>query len=81
MLSLGGAIGAGLFAGSSSAIQAAGPSVMLAYLLAGLILFVVIYGVGQIVLQQKNKICRNVRNRFSILRESLGTFYRLGVLG
>ena len=55
MLSLGGAIGAGLFAGSSSAIQAAGPSVMLAYLLAGLILFVVIYGVGQIVLQQKTK--------------------------
>ncbi|MQW23860.1 MULTISPECIES: amino acid permease [unclassified Lactococcus] len=55
MLSLGGAIGAGLFAGSSSAIQAAGPSVILAYLLAGLILFVVIYGVGQIVLHQKTK--------------------------
>ena len=55
MLSLGGAIGAGLFAGTGTAIAAAGPSVMLAYILAGLILFVVIYGVGQIVLQQQEK--------------------------
>ncbi|MEY8538489.1 amino acid permease [Lactococcus muris] len=53
MLSLGGAIGAGLFAGSSSAIQASGPAVMLAYLLAGIILYVVMYGAGQIILHQK----------------------------
>lgn len=53
MLSLGGAIGAGLFAGSSSAIQAAGPAVMLSYLLAGVILYVIMHGVGQIILHQK----------------------------
>lgn len=53
MLSLGGAIGAGLFAGSSNAIQAAGPAVMIAYLLAGVILYVVMHGVGQIILHQK----------------------------
>jgi L-asparagine transporter-like permease len=55
MLSLGGAIGAGLFAGSGQAIAAAGPSVILTYLLAGLILFVIMHGVGQIVLHQKEK--------------------------
>ncbi len=53
MLSLGGAIGAGLFAGSSNAIQAAGPAVMIAYLLAGVILYVVMHGVGQIIIHQK----------------------------
>ena len=37
MISLGGVIGAGLFVGSSSAIQNAGPAVMFAYLLAGMI--------------------------------------------
>lgn len=55
MLSLGGAIGAGLFAGSGTAIAAAGPSVILTYLIAGLILFIVLHGVGQIVLHQKEK--------------------------
>lgn len=55
MLSLGGAIGAGLFAGSGSAIAAAGPSVIFTYLIAGLILFVVMHGVGQIVLYQKTR--------------------------
>ena len=55
MLSLGGAIGAGLFAGSGQAIAMAGPSVILTYLLAGLILFVIMHGVGQIVLHQKEK--------------------------
>ncbi len=55
MLSLGGAIGAGLFAGSGQAIASAGPSVIFTYLIAGLILFVIMHGVGQIVLHQKTK--------------------------
>ncbi|GBG96920.1 amino acid permease [Lactococcus termiticola] len=49
MLSLGGAIGSGLFLGSASAIVAAGPAVLLSYLLAGLALYVVMYGVGRMV--------------------------------
>lgn len=41
MISLGGVIGAGLFVGSSGAILTAGPSVMLSYLLAGGMMFLV----------------------------------------
>ena len=49
MLSLGGAIGSGLFVGSGSVMSMAGPSAILAYVLAGLMLFVVMYGVGRMV--------------------------------
>ncbi|MDR2976932.1 MAG: amino acid permease [Streptococcaceae bacterium] len=55
MLSLGGSVGAGLFAGAGSAINMAGPAVLLTYILSGLLLFVVMYGVGQIVILQKVK--------------------------
>ncbi|WP_278368239.1 amino acid permease [Acetobacter orientalis] len=41
MISLGGVIGAGLFVGSGGAIATAGPSVLLSYLLAGGIMFLV----------------------------------------
>jgi len=41
MIAIGGIIGAGLFVGSSSAIAAAGPAVILSYLLAGAIVLVV----------------------------------------
>ncbi|MGO2957900.1 MAG: amino acid permease [Acetobacter sp.] len=41
MISLGGVIGAGLFVGSSGAILTAGPSVILSYLIAGAMMFLV----------------------------------------
>lgn len=53
MMSLGGAIGSGLFLGSGSVIASAGPAALISYLLAGLTLFVVMYGVGRMVIQQK----------------------------
>ena len=72
MMSLGGAIGAGLFAGTGSAIAAAGPAVILSYFVSGLILFIVMHGVGKIVLAQKEKsvgmsglIAPYVGNRFA----------------
>ncbi len=52
MMSLGGAIGSGLFLGSGQAIAAAGPAVLVSYILAGLTLFVVMYGVGRMVMHQ-----------------------------
>ncbi|HAX1532382.1 TPA: amino acid permease, partial [Enterococcus faecium] len=46
----GGAIGAGLFKGSGEAIGIAGPSVLIAFLIGGLILYIVMKGLGKIVL-------------------------------
>ena len=54
MLALGGAIGAGLFKGSGEAIGIAGPSVILAFLLGGLVLFIVMNGLGRLVLNSDN---------------------------
>ena len=50
MLALGGAIGVGLFKGSGEAIGIAGPSVLIAFLIGGLILYIVMKGLGKIVL-------------------------------
>ena len=44
MLALGGAIGAGLFKGSGEAIGIAGPSVLIAFLIGGCVLFIVMNG-------------------------------------
>jgi GABA permease len=41
MISIGGIIGAGLFVGSSAAIKAAGPAILLSYLLAGAVVLMV----------------------------------------
>lgn len=49
MISLGGAIGVGLFMGSSSTIKWTGPSVLLAYMFVGLILYVVMRALGEMI--------------------------------
>jgi len=47
MITIGGVIGAGLFVGSSAAIAAAGPAVVLSYLLAGALVFIVMRMLGE----------------------------------
>lgn len=47
LIALGGAIGTGLFYGSSSAIQAGGPSILLAYLVGGAVIFLVMRALGE----------------------------------
>lgn len=49
MIALGGTIGVGLFMGSKSTIEWTGPSVILAYLIAGLFLFLVMRAMGEMV--------------------------------
>ena len=54
MMSLGSAIGAGLFVGSGVGIAAAGPSVLLAYLIAGLIILAVMRMLAEMVAADPN---------------------------
>ena len=55
MLALGGAIGAGLFKGSGEAINIAGPSVLLAFAIGAIVLFIVMTGLGKLVLDGENQ--------------------------
>ncbi|MFC8303413.1 amino acid permease [Specibacter sp. NPDC057265] len=50
-MALGSAIGTGLFYGSSSAIQAAGPAVLFAYIVAGAAVFMVMRALGELAVR------------------------------
>lgn len=50
-LALGSAIGTGLFYGSAAAIQLAGPSVLLAYLIAGVAIYIVMRALGEMAVK------------------------------
>jgi len=56
MIALGGAIGAGIFKGSSSSIAAAGPSVLLAYVIGGIILLFVMQGLAEMAMNNAKAI-------------------------
>ncbi|MFC7441453.1 amino acid permease [Laceyella putida] len=50
LIAIGGAIGVGLFLGSASAIQAAGPALILSYALGGIIIFFIMRALGELIL-------------------------------
>ncbi|RLL40580.1 amino acid permease [Oceanobacillus piezotolerans] len=52
LIAIGGTIGTGLFLGSGKAIQLAGPSIILAYLLVGIALFFVMRALGELLLSK-----------------------------
>ena len=52
LMALGSTIGVGLFLGSASAIQIAGPSILLAYLLAGVVAFIVLRTLGEMAVHE-----------------------------
>lgn len=50
MIAIGGAIGTGLFLGSGSAIRAAGPAIILSYLIVGIITFFMMRALGELII-------------------------------
>ena len=51
LAALGGAIGVGLFLGSAGAMQTAGPSLMLTYFFAGIIMFYIMRALGEVAVE------------------------------
>lgn len=52
LIAIGGTIGTGLFLGSGKAIQLAGPSIILAYLIVGIAIFFVMRALGELLLSK-----------------------------
>lgn len=52
LIALGGAIGTGLFLGSAPIIQSAGPSIILGYLIGGLIAFLMMRQLGEMIVHE-----------------------------
>jgi hypothetical protein len=48
MIAIGGAIGVGLFLGSAKAIQQAGPSLLLSYAVAGVVIYFIMRALGEL---------------------------------
>ncbi len=75
-IALGSAIGTGLFYGSASAIKAAGPAVLLAYLIGGAAVFIVMRALGEMAAVQPGfRLLRQLRPPVS--RAAGRVYYRL----
>lgn len=71
-IALGTSIGTGLFMGSAGAIQMAGPAVLLAYLMAGIAVFIVMRALGEMALREPNAIGSISRYAHQYLSPSVG---------
>jgi GABA permease len=67
MITIGGIIGAGLFVGSSAAIHAAGPAIVVSYAITGLVVLLVMRMLGEMAVAHPN-----VRSFAEFAREGLG---------
>lgn len=54
LIAIGGAIGTGLFMGSGKTISLAGPSILLVYIIIGVMLFFVMRAMGELLLSNLN---------------------------
>lgn len=52
LIALGGAIGVGLFYGSSATIQMAGPAILLSYIVGGLVIFTIMRALGEMAVDE-----------------------------
>ncbi|HEX7374056.1 MAG TPA: amino acid permease [Steroidobacteraceae bacterium] len=67
MITIGGVIGAGLFVGSSAAIQAAGPAIIFSYVLAGALVYVIMRMLGEMAVAHPG-----IRSYTEFTRHGLG---------
>ena len=67
MIALGGIIGAGLFVGSSAAIAAAGPSIVVSYIIAGILVLLIMRMLGEMAVALPE-----IRSFTEFAREGLG---------
>jgi GABA permease len=67
MITIGGVIGAGLFVGSSAAIAAAGPAIILSYVLAGALVFLIMRMLGEMAVDHPG-----IRSFTEFARHGLG---------
>ena len=67
MITIGGVIGAGLFVGSSAAIQAAGPAIIFSYILAGAMVFLIMRMLGEMAVAHPG-----IRSYTEFTRHGLG---------
>lgn len=79
LIALGGAIGTGLFLGIGPAIQMAGPAVLLGYGVAGIIAFLIMRQLGEMVVEEP------VSGSFAHFAWNIGgrlrAFCRVGTIG
>ena len=54
LIALGGTIGTGLFLGSGKSIHSAGPAILLAYIITGIMCFLLMRALGEILLANLN---------------------------
>lgn len=54
LIAIGGAIGTGLFLGSGKSIHSAGPSILFAYMITGIICFLIMRSLGELLLSNLN---------------------------
>lgn len=67
LMALGGTIGTGLFLGSGKAIRAAGPAILLAYLITGIVCFAIMRALGELLLSNLH-----YRSFMEAIRDYLG---------
>ncbi|WJD99263.1 amino acid permease [Streptomyces antimycoticus] len=70
MIAIGGAIGVGLFMGAGANIAKAGPSIILMYALAGVVVFFIMRALGELLLYR-----RSTGSFAEYIREFLGPFF------
>lgn len=54
MIALGGAIGTGLFFGAAKSIQTTGPSIIAAYIIGGIVMYIIMRALGEMVVAEPN---------------------------